>query len=53
VTRRLLIPAIVLLIILIYVPHIAESTTRGAHEIGAFLTHTGRGLGHLLDKVTS
>jgi len=52
-TRRMLIPEIVLLIILIYVPHLAESTTRGAHEIGAFLTSAGRGLGHLLDKVTS
>ena len=52
-TRRMLIPAIVLLLILIYVQHIAESTTRGAHEIGAILTHTGRGLGRFLDKVTS
>jgi hypothetical protein len=49
----MLVPGIVLLIILIYVPHIAESTARGMHEIGAFLTDTGRGLGHLLAKVTS
>ena len=50
---KLLMPALAVVLVLIYVPHAAGSVQRGAHKLGVFLTDTGRGIGHFLDGVTS
>jgi hypothetical protein len=50
---KFLVPALAVLIVLLYVPHAATSAQRGAHKVGVFLTSAGRGLSHFLDSVTS
>jgi hypothetical protein len=51
--RRALVPAIVLLLILVYVPGVGPSMTRITHSLAHFLDHTGRGVGDFLNKVSS
>jgi hypothetical protein len=51
--KKLLVPFVAVLLVLLYVPHASTSAQRGAHKVGVFLTNTGRGLGHFLDGVTS
>ena len=50
---KFLMPALAVVLVLLYVPHAATSAQRGAHKLGVFLTDTGRGIGHFLDGVTS
>ena len=50
---KFLMPALAVVLVLLYVPHAATSAQRGAHKLGVFLTSAGRGLGHFLDSVTS
>jgi hypothetical protein len=51
--RRALVPALVLLLILVYVPNVGPSMTSIAHSTGHFLQHTGAGIGDFLHKVAS
>jgi len=51
--RRALLPGIVLLLILIYIPEVGPSTTKITHSVGHFLNHTGKGVGDFLNKVSS
>ena len=51
--RRALVPSIVLLLILVYVPGVGPSMTSIAHSVGHILQHTGAGVGDFLHKVSS
>jgi hypothetical protein len=51
--RRALLPGIVLLLILVYIPGVGPSTTKIAHSVGHILSHTGAGVGDFLHKVSS
>jgi hypothetical protein len=50
---KVLVPLLAVVLVLVYVPGAAVSVPRGVHELGAFLTSAGRGVGHFLDGLTS
>ena len=51
--RRALVPFLVPLLILVYVPGVGSSTTKITHSVAHFLDHTGKGVGDFLNKVSS
>ena len=50
---KYLIPAFAVVLVLLYVPGAPASAQRLQHKVGALLTSTGRGVGHLMQSVTS
>jgi hypothetical protein len=50
---KVLVPLIAVLLVLLYVPGAPVSAARLQHKVGKFLHDTGRGVGHLLDSVSS
>lgn len=51
--RKVLVPLIAVLLVLLYVPGAPVSAARLQHKVGTWLSDTGRGVGHFLDSVTS
>lgn len=51
--KKILVPLLAVLLVLLYIPGAPSSAQRLQHKVGTLLTSNGRGVGHFLDGVTS